>query len=447
MYTTDQQDSNPIIRRNEKDKIVAVLVKNINDTLNINGKWGCGKTFLSKLVQADLNQDVSNKVIALRINISDYSYVNDPLVLFIVTILDYINDDNNIIADEIKHDLLKSISCVISIISWASLLLDQSGTIKTIIDNMKDACFKDKPDGKTPNNQLEASLMNVKSYQKAINELDKSIELICTSLDKNKIIIFVDDFDRVNPEFAFRVLNIIHQFKEKILKLQICTIMNRKQFESQLCHLYGQNDNDEHYLTKYIDLEITVTNPILNNPKEFLKEFKIPAKLDQFMFLRGWLSLLSVREVQIFSMTYRGKLYEHLDDNYELQRILQEDNNVAYYIVLLYIILIKFDLDFKSFNAKLSNAQDCLVLIKKLKTFYSNVADKKHYENYTPMESSTGNTSKLENISNIAFSFLSNKINLSSITPGLTGDFTARFDKSKSLMNEAYKEYFKLVVL
>lgn len=437
----DQKNTDSIIRRKEKQNVInALLRNNQNKTLNINGKWGCGKTYLSKLVQGSIQDQ--ERMIALRVNISDYSYVNDPLVLFIITILDYINAEDDI-DGPVKSELLKSISKVVNIIAFASLLLDQSGTAKRVIDKISDGLSQGKKDS-APQNQLELSLANVKSYQKAIDQLDSSIELICEKLNKEKVIIFVDDFDRVNPEFAFRVLNIIHQLKERIGKLQVCTVMNRKQFETQLCHLYGQNDNDEHYLTKYIDLEITVTNPILSNPQAFLEEFAFSAQADQFIFLRGWLSLLSIREVQVFSRAFRDKLREMFDGNYDLNRILQVDSFAAYYILLLYIILVKFDLDFRSFGASLLSLDDGSKLVEKLKAFYHKIIDKKHYEKDIPMESIKEYYTKLETISDITFSFLLTKINGSLVRTGLNGDFIGKSEVVKDIINKAYKEYFKL---
>lgn len=437
----DQKNTDSIIRRKEKQNVInALLRNNQNNTLNINGKWGCGKTYLSKLVQGSIQDQ--GRMIALRVNISDYSYVNDPLVLFIITILDYINAEDDI-DGPVKSELLKSISKVINIIAFASLLLDQSGTAKRVIDKISDGLSQGKKDS-APQNQLELSLANVKSYQKAIDQLDSSIELICEKLNKEKVIIFVDDFDRVNPEFAFRVLNIIHQLKERIGKLQVCTVMNRKQFETQLCHLYGQNDNDEHYLTKYIDLEITVTNPILSNPQAFLEEFAFSAQADQFIFLRGWLSLLSIREVQVFSRAFRDKLREMFDGNHDLNRILQVDSFAAYYILLLYIILVKFDLDFRSFGASLLSLDDGSKLVEKLKAFYHKIIDKKHYEKDISMESI--NYTKLERISDISFSFLLIEIKGkdSFIRNGLNDDFIKNFKAVKGIINKTYKEYFKL---
>lgn len=433
MDAINQQSFNSI-RSIEADRILNVLRKEANETLNINGKWGCGKTFVSRLVQSRLG---SGDVIALRVNISDYYYVNDPLILFIITILDYINDEKNSIDLETKSQLLKSMSNVISIISMISLLFDPTGITSKLLETGRDLLSKEKPNIHA-NSQLELSLENIRSYQEAINKLGSSIELICTSLHKkSKIVIFIDDFDRVSPEFAFRILNIIHQLKAKISKLQICTIMNRNQFEHQLCHLYGNNNNDEHYLTKYIDLEISISNPILtSNPSMFYKEFKIEKKLESGLIM-GWLSLLSVREVQIFNSSYQKVLKEYLHgNNSTVTKALKTDNAVEHYIILLYIILVKFDLDFKSFNAGLMNKQDCDTLISKLGSFSLVIKNKKNYQNYSL------STEGLDAISDIVFSLLMQKLNNSYIA-SFNGSTMEQFNAIQVITDDIYEDYFR----
>lgn len=431
-------DTNPIIRRHEKEKVVNVLITKKNETLNINGKWGSGKTFIAKLVQNELNQ-VNQNIIALRVNISDFSYVNDPFVIFLITILDYINDTSNQIDAEARSELLKSIYNVVSIISWASLLLDQSGTLKILIDKARDLAASKKRKESLPINQLELGLANIKSYQNAIKELCESIELICEKLNKDKIVIFVDDFDRVNPEFAFKVLNIIQQLKERIGRLQVCTIMNRKQFENQLCHLYGQNDNDEHYLTKYIDLEITVNNPIFNNPQAFYKDFSFDSKVANFEFISGWVSFLSVREVQIFSVLYQKKLANIFENLFACSGALPTDSDVAHHIILMYIILVKFNLDFNSYNSNLLNVQDVNGLAERLKAFYLKALEVKNYES----QSVNVNHQRLGHITDMAFSFLLNKIGRG-YSRSLDGGFMQKYEEIKSILDDAYNKYFRI---
>lgn len=51
----DQKNTDSMIRQKEKQNVInALLRNNQNNTLNINGKWGCGKTYLSKLVQGSI---------------------------------------------------------------------------------------------------------------------------------------------------------------------------------------------------------------------------------------------------------------------------------------------------------------------------------------------------------------------------------------------------------
>lgn len=414
--------------------------------LNINGKWGSGKTYLSKLVEEDLNkgyvdnQTYQNKIIALRINISDYDYGNDPLVPFIITLLDYVNSDSSFTKDNNKLAIFSTIITVINILSYSSLFIDQTGTLKNLM-NKATELVKKKNNKEVPINILESGLENVKAYSKAIDELGKTIAKICDIMEKDKIIIFVDDFDRVSPHFAFKVLNVVHQLKNKIKKLQICTIMNRMQFEKQLQHIYGSTPNDEHYLTKYINLEITTKNPILNDANQFLKEFKFPDSAGNYSFLREWVSLLSVRETQIFSTAYNYKLSKILNDGYELQRMLNTDVAAGHYIVLLYITLVKFDLELRSFEGGLYDLQDCRTLTDRLENFSVIINDTKLYENYN-VNFPSGSSTKLKNIVDIVFNFFTQKISRSYLT-SVDGGFVNKFDSIKGFIDKAYVAYFK----
>ncbi len=104
----------------------------------------------------------------------------------------------------------------------------------------------------------------------------------------------------------------------------------------------------------------------------------------------------------------------------------------------------RFELDFRSFEASLLNLGDCNTLVEKLRTFSSKIIDKKHYENYISMESTTGNSGNLGAISDITFSFLLTKINGSFVRSGLNGNFMENSKVVKDIINKAYKEYFKL---
>jgi len=76
------------IRQPEVDKIINVLNTSNKQVLNLNGTWGSGKTYVAKMVFNQLkdNKDES-KLLAIYINLSDYEYVSDPLVPFLINIL------------------------------------------------------------------------------------------------------------------------------------------------------------------------------------------------------------------------------------------------------------------------------------------------------------------------------------------------------------------------
>lgn len=336
------------IRKQLVNKIINVVTTDDFNhmVLNINGVWGSGKTYVSKLVEEEVNKN--NQCIVLRINISDYDYCNDPLVPFLTVILDYINSTDKLSGFD-KEQILTIFITVINIIAWLSYFKDPSGTLKKILLGIGEKISgEDKKHNKyTSKHMVDMSLNNVKSYQNAITQLKVGISKFYELTDGKKIVIFVDDFDRANPQFSFKVLNIIYQLKD-IEHLQICTIMNRVQLETQITHIYGKfNEHDEHYLTKYINLEITVENPCLDkhNVLQLLKELGIKHSYDSSYF-NNLISKLSVRELNIFAKKHLLLLMYCDKDEF---KIWQSKNANAYSSLLLLTII------FVRFEFKLSN--------------------------------------------------------------------------------------------
>lgn len=341
--TNKQNMSNA--RHKEVENIYNIFNKINHRTLNINGFWGCGKTYVSKLVENKIN--LINEFTVLRINLSDYDYCNDPLIPFLAVILGYINDSDFDPDNKIK--LRKIAADILNIIGGLSYIIDQSGTTNKLFNFITDKIPGNENNSNTYKNNIECNLSEIKTYKKALYELETLINEYCKYLNKSKLIVFVDDFDRTNPLFSFRVLNIIYQLK-KIAMLQVVTIMNREQFENQLSHIYGYSSHDENYLTKYIDLEIMIQNPCHDHEsiKDFLQELNIKYDKDA-IFIYDWLAKISVRELIKF-----GKLYDYVskffsDSNRSNYYAWFEKENHAYLqAILLAIILIKFDSSFIS---------------------------------------------------------------------------------------------------
>lgn len=244
------------------------------------------KTFVAKEVQKQLNQE--KEYVAIDLNLSDYEYCLDSFVPFLIVLLAYINSNEKL---KENKDLISGVLGALTIVTTvASIAHPAFGQICNSIKNLLENKSKESP---SINDMVSSSLTNIKSYEESFALLKAGL-----SEANKKIIIFVDDFDRVTPQFAFKVLNIIHKIKN-LPNIQICTIMNRAQLEQQLKHVYGNSlNNDEHYLTKFIDLEHITENPCSQESlaMEFLKkEFNIEIIEDKSLYTV--FGKMSVREV------------------------------------------------------------------------------------------------------------------------------------------------------
>lgn len=246
-------------------------------------------------------------------------------------------------------------------------------TFKSILDGVSGTQKADK-ETETESSEIKKQIKAVQSYREALTEMGEVIKQLCA--ERGKLVVFIDDFDRTNPKFSFRVLNIIYQLKE-LDKLVICTIMNRAQFEKQLVHIYGDlSGTDEHYLTKFIDLEYMVTNPFsiydpedayASNDKvltELATELKIPRiKSPQFKMVLSLAKTLSMRELKFFNLNVEKQGDFHYKSNHETAIIFlfvfskfEFELKSAWYDLLNSEQLDKLGLTYTSYKDRLKNS-------------------------------------------------------------------------------------------
>lgn len=358
-------------RNSEISRIYNVLTENNNLILNINGAWGIGKTFVSEKVERKINEEEPN-CMAFRINLTDYDHYDDPLIPFIIVILDHIKNFG--LKDEKQKERLRKLFAVaISVVPSLLKLVDPTGISGATLETVGEIFKGNDKGGAQPSSLIESNLANVKSYQSKLAELANAINTYWDEQEAGKFIIFIDDFDRANPQFSFKILNMIHQFKKLRVKLKFCTIMNRQQFENQLIKIYGPLSDDEHYLTKYIDLEITIENPCKNldnidDYKKFLQEIGIDNKLQEIIGnerCKLVVQCLSVRELN-GKFNEVTNIFQKYCSNH-LSRDSSYDDNV-YYLVFLTVLFVKFELSFQSVYYE-------LFTIKQIQTLRANVRD------------------------------------------------------------------------
>ncbi len=212
--------------------------------LSLNAKYGAGKTTFLKMWQSYL-EEKDYKVI--YINAWETDFDDEPLIPIISTLLDAI--DEGYYSENIKTALQKTLGA--AIFAANNFINHHTGLdIKNALKEGKDKYTQ----------EIGEDLYKEYSYKKlAYETLHKELKNYLGEI-KQPLIIFVDELDRVRPDYSVRFLEAI----KHIFSLQgICFVLavNREQLKASVKQLYGDIDFENYYLrfvTRETDLpEIT----------------------------------------------------------------------------------------------------------------------------------------------------------------------------------------------
>ena len=195
------------------------LMDNLSDneisvSFAIDGVWGSGKSFVLDMFEDRLSVKQSEdtmheKYYIIRYNCWKYDYYDEPLVAMVATILDAIDNNQNILCGEngsrIKG-VLKAIGATFLTIA-GNKLNDMAGVdIMAAFELVKNGLDDGKNDFKESH-----------SYDVyfAFNEALHSLQKILSELSEEYTIVFlVDELDRCLPEYATKVLERLHHLIE-----------------------------------------------------------------------------------------------------------------------------------------------------------------------------------------------------------------------------------------
>lgn len=210
--------------------------------LALNGKFGSGKTTFLKMWKGQLEKE-EYKVVYIDAWGTDFS--DDPLIAIIGSLLDGLDETSFI--EKVKPAFLKALCA--TAFAGSSLAayftgLDPYGAIKAADDASKNVTLQKV--GETLYQDFSFKKEAYRSLKEKLSEYVKQI--------KGPLIIFVDELDRVRPDYAVKFLEAI----KHIFSLQgVCFVLavDRNQMESSVRQLYG-NIDFENYYRRFITREV-----------------------------------------------------------------------------------------------------------------------------------------------------------------------------------------------
>lgn len=236
-----------LLGRTQFVNMLEVIVSNKIDqhagcSLAIDGKWGCGKSFILKMLEKELK---GRGYFVVHYNCWQNDYYEEPLEAILSVLVDALNglQSSETIQEGKKKktltiaiELFKSISFMVAKNKLGVDFKELGIDLEQFKNNVGEALSKDKADLLTKDfdpNQL----------------LKKSIDLIYQLLLKIKleckgVIIVVDELDRCIPEYAIRVLERLHHIcydteNDLFQFIQIAAI-NREELCDGISKMYGR---------------------------------------------------------------------------------------------------------------------------------------------------------------------------------------------------------------
>ena len=211
-------------------------------SLAIDGKWGCGKSFILNMLEKELK---GRGYFVAHYNCWQNDYYDEPLVAILSVLIDSLNvfqssetiqkgQKNKTLA--IAIELFKSISFMVAKNKLGVDFKELGIDLEQFKNNVGEALSKDKADLLI--NDFDPNLLLKKSID-LIYQLLLKIKLECKG-----VIIVVDELDRCIPEYAIRVLERLHHIcydseNDLFQFIQIAAI-NREELCDGISKMYGR---------------------------------------------------------------------------------------------------------------------------------------------------------------------------------------------------------------
>lgn len=223
---------------------------------SINGKWGCGKTFVLDLLAKRIKEEnethpaKEKQFIFIRYDCWKYDYYSEPVVALVSAMQDAIQGntkEGNI--DYVGRDI-EDIGKKLG--TW---LLERGGKFLDaqfgidICQKLIDTFIKNNPE------ECRKGFDSNYSLTKALEELRNIMKSIAQN---GTLIVVVDELDRCLPEYMIRVLERLHHLFEGIDNIILIIATDRKQLEHTIEHVYGKGTDAFAYLQKIIQFEISL---------------------------------------------------------------------------------------------------------------------------------------------------------------------------------------------
>lgn len=222
----------------------------------INGKWGCGKSFVLDMFQEKLDEFISeetkkNKYFVIRYNSWGHDYYDEPLVAIVASLLDSIEEKTSLFPDsKRKSELLGIVKAAgVALLSIGNTAIKEATGVD--VKKAGEILFKGKKEGDKDYEHAHEYDMYF-AFKKVIKKLADVLEKIA---EEYTIVFLVDELDRCMPAYAIKVLERLHHLTEGKANIITIIALDKDKLQYSIKQIFGFNETEK-YLEKFISFEV-----------------------------------------------------------------------------------------------------------------------------------------------------------------------------------------------
>lgn len=221
------------------------IYKDTGCVIEVNGKWGTGKTTFMQMWRASLSK---NDYSTIYFNAWETDYFSDPLTAILGELKEISQDS----------ETFKSICSTLGKVAWAASGAALKGVLKKV-SGIDSEVVKDSID--EVKSALQDNLDDYSEQKQSLSEFKHRLSDYVAGQDGKPVVFIIDELDRCNPHYAVRVLEIVkHLFDVP----NICFVLaiDKLQLECSIKGFYGSSEIDaESYLRRFVDIEFRMPEP------------------------------------------------------------------------------------------------------------------------------------------------------------------------------------------
>ena len=231
-----------------RNKDISGLIKLLNShenamSLALNGDWGSGKTFFvlqTKMVLDALNpltefndttiEDTFSSTgkneknfVTVYYDAWSNDYDEDPIISLCLALMDTIGE-----TPSSEHDIVEILGSILELISGRSF--------NSVFEKLK---------GK--------SLISQQEREQTLHQKFKELLNLAISEKGDRMVFFIDELDRCNPQFAIRLLERIKHYLLLDDRVTFIYAINKAQLQHTVKKCYGEEFDANRYLDRFFD--------------------------------------------------------------------------------------------------------------------------------------------------------------------------------------------------